>query len=52
MNDPLKALGADYGIQCHATDEKRLVTNVNAFLASLNYRKMYKLGDTSIHVLR
>ena len=48
MNDPLKALAVDYGIQCIGADEKRLVKNVNAFLASLNYRKLYKLQDTSI----
>ena len=42
------ALAVDYGVQCAAQDEKRLVKNVNAFLASLNYRKMYKWRDESI----
>jgi hypothetical protein len=48
MNDPLTGLSVDYGIQCNAADEKRLVKNVNAFLASLQYRKMYKWEDKSI----
>lgn len=32
----------EYGILCLPTDEKALVKNVNAFLASRDYRKMYK----------
>jgi hypothetical protein len=50
MKEPLSALSVDYGIQCSAADEKQLVKNVNAFLASLNYRKMYQLKDTSIQL--
>ncbi len=48
MNDSLAALSVDYGIQCAAADEKELVKKVNAFLASLNYRKMYKMEDVSV----
>lgn len=32
----------EYGILCLPADEKALVKNVNAFLATLGYRKMYK----------
>ena len=48
MDGPLPVLSVDYGIQCNAADEKQLVKYVNAFLASLNYRKMYKWEDKSI----
>ena len=48
MSDIGSALAVDYGVQCSAQDEKRLVKNVNAFLASLDYRKMYKWQDTSV----
>jgi hypothetical protein len=48
MSDHRIALSSDYGIQCNAADEKRLVKNANGFLASLQYRKMYKWEDKSI----
>lgn len=48
MNEMAIVLSRDYGIECAAGDEKRLVKNVNAFLATLNYRKMSKAVDHSI----
>ena len=48
MLDPSNAQDVDYGIVCAATDEKALLKQVNAFLASRDYRKMYKFKDTSI----
>lgn len=35
----------EYGLLCRHEDEKKLVKNVNAFLASKEYRKMYKWED-------
>lgn len=48
MSNPFTVLSMDYGIQCSADDEKRIVKNTNAFLATLDYRKMYKWEDKSI----
>lgn len=39
----------EFGITCDAQkDEKKLVANVNAFLASLDYRTLYKRAPTGI----
>ncbi len=38
----------EYGIICAPTDEKRLVKNVNDFLASRDYRKMSKRVPSGI----
>jgi hypothetical protein len=35
-------LAREYGIVCKLPGEKSLAKNVNAFLASFGYRKMYK----------
>ncbi|MBJ7575496.1 hypothetical protein [Luteimonas sp. MC1828] len=35
-------LAREYGIICNSQDEKLLVKNVNSFLASVGYRKVYK----------
>jgi len=48
MSNPLTVLSVDYGIQCTAADEKQIVKNTNVFLATLQYRKMYKWEDKSI----
>ena len=32
----------EYGVLCPPSDEKRLVRSVDAFLASMGYRKLYK----------
>ncbi|WP_219702303.1 hypothetical protein [Marinomonas lutimaris] len=38
----------EYGIYCRLEDEKKLVQNINQFLVSLNYRKMYKTEPRAI----
>ena len=38
----------EYGILCLPSDEKALVKNVNAFLATLGYRKMYKWAPSGV----
>lgn len=38
----------EYGLLCNADDEARLVKNVNAFLTSLDYRKMYRKQPTGL----
>ena len=35
----------EYGLLCRQEDEKKLVKNVNAFLAAKGFRKMYKWKD-------
>jgi hypothetical protein len=35
----------EYGIKCEKKDEKDIVKNINKFLATKNYRKMYKWKD-------
>ena len=35
----------EYGLRCSKDDEKKIVKNVNAYLASKDYRKMYKWKD-------
>jgi len=35
----------DYGLVSSRDDEKKIVKNVNAFLATKQYRKMYKRQD-------
>ena len=41
----------EYVITCVPSDEKQLIKNVNKFLSSLSYRKMYKWKQTGIRNL-
>jgi len=48
MGYKFKIQPQDHGIICSQEDEKAIVKNLNKYLASYSYRKMYKSQDHSL----